>query len=86
MEYREPHELKTWSVYFDLIDSGQKTFELRKNDRDFQVGDRLILKEWDPETSEYTGRMMIVKVLYIMPGGQFGLDPGYVCMAIKIEL
>ena len=40
------HELKIWPQYFDAIASGIKTFEVRKDDRGFAVGDTLVLKEW----------------------------------------
>lgn len=39
------HYLKTVQPYFDAIDQGLKTFEIRKNDRDFKVGDILVLLE-----------------------------------------
>lgn len=42
------HELKTWPQYFCRVADGTKTFEVRKNDRGFQPGDEVILKEWDP--------------------------------------
>lgn len=42
------HTLKTLPVYFDAVERGDKTFELRNNDRDFQTGDTLILEEFDP--------------------------------------
>lgn len=42
------HELKCHPEYFHRVVSGQKPFEIRKNDRDFQVGDTVILKEFDP--------------------------------------
>ena len=45
---RTPHELKTWPEFFTETRSGRKKFELRRNDRDFRVGDQLLLKEWDP--------------------------------------
>jgi hypothetical protein len=38
------HELKTDPEAFDAVASGAKTFELRRNDRDYQVGDVLVLK------------------------------------------
>lgn len=38
------HELKLDIKYFDDVKSGKKNFEIRKNDRDFQVGDILELK------------------------------------------
>lgn len=43
------HELKCRPEYFSRVASGQKTFEIRRNDRDFQVGDILILKEYEPD-------------------------------------
>lgn len=43
------HELKTWPVYFEALWSGRKRFEVRKNDRGFKTGDRLVLKECDPD-------------------------------------
>lgn len=42
------HKLKTLPVYFDAVQRGDKTFEIRKNDRDFQAQDALVLAEWDP--------------------------------------
>ncbi len=43
------HELKTWSKFFNLIKSGDKPFELRKNDRGFLTGHELLLKEYNPK-------------------------------------
>ena len=76
------HELKTWKEYFEEVFMGRKTFEVRKNDRNFQKGDILILKEWDNEKQEYTGRQMARAVSYILTGGQFGVEAGFVVMAI----
>lgn len=42
------HELKTWPQYFSPMVTGAKKFELRKNDRGFQIGDLLILREYSP--------------------------------------
>lgn len=60
------HELKTWPIYFDAIAEGVKTFEWRKNDRDYFAGDFLILKEWSPDDEEYTGREIKVFVPYLL--------------------
>jgi hypothetical protein len=42
------HDLKTWPDYFEALIERRKTFELRQNDRDFQVGDMLNLQEFHP--------------------------------------
>ena len=76
------HELKTWKEYFEEVFMGRKTFEVRKNDRNFQKGDILILKEWDNENQEYTGRQMARGISYILNGGQFGVENGFVVIAL----
>lgn len=70
------HELKILPKWFDDVSSGKKNFELRKNDRSFQVGDELLLKEW--YRGEYTGRKIRRKIEYIYFGdGTYGLSDGY---------
>ena len=46
------HELKCWPAFFNKIRSGEKNFEVRKNDRYFQEGDELLLKEFIPQDDE----------------------------------
>ena len=46
------HELKIWPQYYVNVANGSKTFELRNNDRAFQKGDTVVLKEWDPTPDE----------------------------------
>lgn len=58
------HELKTLPEYFKAVADGSKTFEVRKNDRPFHVGDFLALNEY--EKGDYTGRCLIVRVTYIL--------------------
>lgn len=50
------HELKTVQPYFEKVWFNEKIFEIRKNDRDFQVGDFALLREYDPENHTYSGR------------------------------
>lgn len=71
------HELKTHSLYFQRIVDGVKNFEVRKNDRDFQVGDQVVLKNFDPETKEYLTGEVHGTITYILQGGQFGIQSGY---------
>lgn len=80
------HKLKTWMPFFALILDGSKTFDLRPNDRDFQLGDKLILQEYDQKLQAYTGRELTAYVTYITDGKTFGaLTDGWVCMAIRVE-
>lgn len=48
------HELKIWPVHFNNVLKGTKTFEIRNNDRAFQKGDEVILKEYDPTVKGYS--------------------------------
>lgn len=77
------HELKTWPVYFEAIVRGDKNFETRKDDRDFQKGDTLILREWDPAAGEYTGRTARRFISFVLPGGQFGVERGFCVMGLQ---
>lgn len=72
------HELKTWPQYFQAITSGEKTFEIRKNDRGFKVGDTLRLCNYDPDLGRFTGHTVERKIAYIAQG-VFGL-PDDVCV------
>jgi hypothetical protein len=76
------HELKTWPPHFEAIRSGAKKCEVRVNDRGFATGDLLILREWIPATGTYTGHKLRMRVTHVLPGGQFGLAPGHVCMSL----
>ncbi len=77
------HFLKTWPEHFEAVMSGAKRFELRVNDRDFRVGDRLELAEFDPGLDGgFTGRECDVDVIHILHGGAFGLPEGHVIMSI----
>ncbi len=78
------HRLKTWSKYFWEVVNGNKTFELRKNDRNFKVGDHLLLENYDEKKECYLSESIIVRITYILEGGNFGLEKGYVVMGIKI--
>lgn len=58
----QTHELKIWPEHFETVISGQKTVELQREDNcHFEVGDVLVLREWDPNTpsgyrwDEHTG-------------------------------
>ena len=58
-------EKKCWPEYFQAVLEGKKKFELRLNDFEVAEGDTLKLREWDPETKDYTGRELEKKVTYV---------------------
>ena len=75
------HELKILPEYYEAIINGQKTFEIRFNDRDFRVGDTLLLEEWDGK--KYTGRIVERKVSYLLDDSSGYVLDGYVVMSLR---
>ena len=63
MTEKTVHELKILPEYFEAVKNKSKKFEVRKNDRDFKVGDTIMLLEWN---GEYTGRFLIAQITYIL--------------------
>jgi hypothetical protein len=59
------HEKKVWPECFQKILYGEKNYELRLADWECNAGDILVLKEWDPKTKQYTGRVIEKKVTYV---------------------
>jgi ribosomal protein S17 len=59
-------EKKVQIPYFEAILKGDKNFEVRLNDFECNEGDILVLREWDPEKKDYTGRTLEKKVTYIV--------------------
>lgn len=85
------HKLKTWARYWDAVASGEKTFEVRKNDRAFQTGDILALEKYDPERLSYVMDGFDFKakpytirkrVTFLLQGGQFGIEPGFCVLGL----
>lgn len=63
---RSIHEVKSWTHLFSALASGQKKHDIRDmRERDYKVGDLLILNEFDMTTGNYTGRKAEVEITYI---------------------
>jgi hypothetical protein len=80
------HELKTWIDYFSLVANGEKTFELRKNDRGFLAGHELLLREYDKDKELYTGRKLLRRITFILQGDkaeELGLKKGFCIMGLE---
>lgn len=75
-------EKKILPVYFAEAKAGRKMFELRKDDSGYEIGDTLILREWDG--FRYTGDEVRREITYILrdvPG--YGLEKGYCILSLK---
>ena len=86
------HELKILHEYLVDITIGTKTFELRKNDRDYQVGDLIRFIDitvgytnndkcvCEPNIDENT----LYRITYVLKDVEkYGLDKDYCILAIK---
>lgn len=84
------HDLKILPPYFAAVLDGRKTFEIRKDDRGFQAGDTVTLREYDPEYKgwavseerKYTGRQYSATIGYVTAYEQ---QPGYVVFSLLAE-
>ena len=78
------HELKILPKWYENVESNKKNFEIRRNDRDFKVGNTLVLQEY--EEGSYTGRQITRKIQYIYQGnGDYGLSEGYCILGLERE-
>lgn len=58
-------EKKMWIESYELVSTGQKTYDLRLADWNINTGDIIVFQEWNPETKKYTGRSMEKRVGYV---------------------
>lgn len=88
------HELKCNDEFMMDIATGLKSFEVRQNDRGFEVGDTLLLKGGNlggagmtdhDLTYVYSGKVLEAEVTYILHGGKWGIQKGYCVMGIKVR-
>ena len=82
------HELKIKHEYLVEVTMGRKMFELRKNDRDYQVGDLIrfidIKKDNTGGCDIYIDEDDLYKITYVLKDvPQYGLDKDYCILAIK---
>ncbi|EGO6390918.1 DUF3850 domain-containing protein [Salmonella enterica] len=77
------HNLKIWPEHFAPVIAGTKRAELRKNDRNYQAGDSLLLSEWNPDTKRYAGRSIGAIVTHVTDISTW--LPGYVMLSFIIE-
>ncbi|GAA3175948.1 DUF3850 domain-containing protein [Rhodococcus baikonurensis] len=78
------HEIKLDRKWFDRVANGTKRVEIRRADRDYQIGDQLVMREYEMTilADRYTEREVTVNVthvLYSIPG----LSADYVALSIS---
>ena len=79
------HHLKIWPDYYKEVIEGCKKAEVRLNDRNFQVGDILLLQEYNPVRDYYTGNIVTVNVTHILPLKKIlSLEANIVVLSIEI--
>lgn len=84
------HELKTDPGVFDAVADGRKNFEIRRDDRNFQEGDELLLRRTRDSGSAmangaplvYTGEELRCRVTYVLRGPIYGLRDGWAILSI----
>jgi hypothetical protein len=79
---RATHQLKILPAYFADVYHGLKTFEIRKDDRGFCIGDLLVLNEYDQFTNQPTGRSLTQRIRYIIRDPAFCKE-GFCIMSIE---
>ena len=78
---RQHHYIKIAPEYYRAIEKGEKTFEVRFNDRNYQVYDILHLQEW--LNGDYTKREIQAEITYLLDSPDYCKD-GFVIMSIKV--
>lgn len=76
------HELKVNPEYYLDLSTQRKNFEVRRKDRDYQVGDFIILKEYNCNSNNYTGHWILSRISYILDDPRFCKE-GYVILGLK---
>ena len=77
------HEIKLHPEFYAAHMFGKKPWEIRKDDRNYQEGDAVHLREWSPTHNAYTGRHAYRFITYLLRGGQFGIAEGHVLFTLS---
>lgn len=79
------HDLKTVPPWFAMVFHGEKTAELRKHDRRFEIGNLLRLREWHPDESRYSGSEVLAEITSIVTDADGPwLTEGHCMLSFKV--
>lgn len=76
------HAIKIEPQFYKDVESLNKTFEVRKADREYKVGDALLLQEYDAETKKYSGKEWSGYINYVFTDEAY-VKKGFVILGIK---
>tara|TARA_R110002020_G_scaffold296776_1_gene512541 strand:+ start:2474 stop:2737 length:264 start_codon:yes stop_codon:yes gene_type:complete len=84
MRQRKTHRIKTVDPFYCDVLRGDKKAEIRRHDRDYRIGDILVLQEYDPETGDILGDYA-VRITGVVTWLEFpeGLKPFYSMLSIE---
>lgn len=78
------HILKVWPEFYEAIENGSKTFEIRSTkDRKFKVGELVVLKWFDPKTNICNGEEIKKRISYVLDNPDFGIKEGYAILGLQ---
>ena len=85
------YEVKSWPAFFSQMIAGDKKHDMRdKRDRDYKIGDRMLLREFDPFGGGYTGREAVALITYITDNvtpcamSSAALDNNFAILSVKM--
>lgn len=77
------HALKTWPENFAALLKGDRTFDVRKADRPFAVGDTVIFQEYDPTAKQYTGQEIKRRISHLA-GNELHIKSNFLGLSLAI--
>lgn len=85
------HRLKIEPAYFDRLKDGSKTHEVRRNDRDYQVGSTITVGRCGTTSFPNclggcsSAHTLTFEITHVLPGdGRYGLMPGYCVLSLSL--
>jgi hypothetical protein len=86
------YEVKSWPWFFEQMINGHKKHDMRdKRDQEYAVGDRMLLREFDPRNGQYTGRASIATITYITDNvtpcamSSSALDNSFAILSVDVQ-
>lgn len=83
------HELKVLPEFYASVEDGTMTFQVRRDDRNFEVGHHLRLREWSHERGFHNDvalEWQTREITYVLRGEQaltFGVQPGFCVLGLS---